>query len=278
MAELRALPSLGVLLSGGVDSAVMAKAAFLALGEKAVAFTGVSDSLAEGELQQARSVAERIGIRHEIIATQEQASPEYRRNAPDRCFHCKTELYTKAQEIAQRLGVTHLANGANADDVGDHRPGMRAARDFDVLSPLLSAGLTKEEVRALARHWELPVAEKPAAPCLASRVAYGVEVTPKRLKKIDAAEQWLREHGVSPVRVRLHAGEVARIEAPPEWIARLAADPLRSQLNQHLTALGFTFVTIDLGGFRSGSLNAAAPVDQLERISDFGFQRAHKML
>jgi uncharacterized protein len=257
---LRSFESCAVAFSGGVDSAVVAKAAQLALGERAVAVTGTSASLAEGELEQACEIASLIGIRHVVIETGELQSADYARNAPDRCYHCKTELYTQMEGLAERLGVAAIVNGANADDLGDYRPGMTAAREHQVRSPLAECGLTKAEVRALAAHWELPVWDKPASPCLSSRIAYGEEVTPERLAMIDKAEQFLRSLGLREVRVRYHRGELARLEVPAEAISRLADEQTRTALVEHLRQLGFKFITLDLQGFRSGSLNQLVPL------------------
>jgi uncharacterized protein len=246
--------SCAVAYSGGVDSAVVAKAARLALGDAAVAVTGASASLAAGELEEARRVAQLIGVRHEVLETRELDNPDYVANAPDRCYHCKTELYGEFQELARRLGLAVLVDGVNVDDLDDYRPGMRAAGQFGVRSPLAECGFTKQEVRQLAADWQLPVADKPAAPCLSSRVAYGVEVTPERLRMIDAAEQVLRSLGVSNLRVRYHADDVARIEVPVEEIGNCCDGIVRTALIEELHALGFKFVTLDLEGFRSGSL------------------------
>ena len=263
VAQLRTFDGCAVAFSGGVDSAVVAKAAQLALGDRAIAVTAVSASLAEGERETASELARLIGIRHEVIYTDELANPAYARNAPDRCFHCKDELYTHLEGIAERLGVSVLVNGANADDLGDYRPGMQAARDHAVRSPLAECGMTKEQVRSLARYWDLPVWDKPAAPCLSSRIAYGEEVTPERLRMIDEAEQFLRALGLATVRVRYHRGDLARLEVPLEAVSRLCQEPLRGQIVAHLAKLGFKFVTLDLEGFRSGSLNALVPVESL---------------
>jgi uncharacterized protein len=257
--------SCAVAMSAGVDSAVVAKAAFLALRERAVAVTGVSASLASGELEAARNIAALIGIRHESINTDEFADEAYTRNAPDRCFHCKTELYTQMAGLAERLGVAVVVNGANADDVGDYRPGMKAATQHGVRSPLLECGLTKAEVRELAAQWELPVWDKPASPCLSSRVAYGEEVTPQRLSMIDQAEQWLKSHGLRTVRVRYHRGDLARLEVPCDAIETLCRPPLREELVAYLKSLGFKYIVLDLEGFRSGSQNLTIRSDALLR-------------
>jgi uncharacterized protein len=247
--------SCGVAFSAGADSTVLAKAAQLALGDAAVAVTGASASLAAGELEEARRLARQIGIRHVVIRTDELNRPEYVRNEADRCFHCKTELYTQIEGLADQLGVTVLVNGANADDLQDYRPGMRAATEHSVQSPLAECGITKQDVRQLAAEWDLPVWNKPATPCLSSRIAYGEQVTPERLTMIDQAEQYLRRLGLTTVRVRYHGGNLARIEVPPEAIAQLCTPATRQEMASHLKSLGFQFVTIDLEGFRSGSLN-----------------------
>ena len=255
LANIAAHGSCAVAFSGGVDSAVVAKAAHQALGERAVAVTGASASLAAGELEQAEEIARLIGIRHEVIRTDEFQQPEYLRNAPDRCYHCKTELYSQLERVLPELGVRVILNGANADDAGDYRPGMAAAAEHAVHSPLAECGITKAEVRELAAKWRLPVWDKPASPCLSSRVAYGEEVTPERLAMVDAAEQFLREKGLKVCRVRYHRGDLARIEVPPEELLPLCEPTTRQELAAELRRLGFKFVTIDLEGFRSGSLN-----------------------
>jgi uncharacterized protein len=255
-----------VALSAGVDSAVVAKAAQLALGDAAVAVTGESDSLAEGELDQARQLAELIGIRHRVLATREFDNPSYVRNAADRCYHCKTELYDRLDGLAEELGVAVVVNGANVDDLGDYRPGMKAASEHQVRSPLAECGITKAEVRRLAQAWGLPIWDKPATPCLSSRIAYGEEVTPERLAMIDRAEQTLRKLGLRTVRVRYHRGDLARLEVPTEAIERLCAEEVRAPLVSKLKSLGFKFVAIDLEGFRSGSLNDLVPVEALRLL------------
>jgi pyridinium-3,5-biscarboxylic acid mononucleotide sulfurtransferase len=260
--HLRGMRSCLIALSGGVDSAVVAQAAWLALPGNALAVTGIGAAVSLTEIADARSVAKRIGIPHLEVPTDEIARSGYRQNAPDRCFHCKTELYSQLQLIASERHIDVILNGANQDDLGDYRPGMQAATDFAVRSPLLECGLGKVEVRQLANYWDLPIHNKPASPCLASRIAYGVEVTEPRLRMIEMAESYLRRilPGV-PVRVRFHEGEIARVEVPAESILRLLEESNREELVTELKGLGFRAVTIDLEGFRSGSLNSLVQID-----------------
>lgn len=268
VAVIAPLESCIVAYSGGVDSAVVAHAAHLALGDRAVAVTGVSASLAAGELEAAQRVAAAIGIRHETLATDELSHDAYLRNAPDRCFHCKTELYEQLRREAERRGLHVILNGANADDLGDFRPGMQAAADFAVRSPLAECGLTKDDVRALARHWNIEAWDKPATPCLSSRIAYGVSVTPERLARIDAAEQALRSLDLGAIRVRLHENELARLEVPLAALARLCDEGVRQSIVARLRELGFRYVTLDLEGFRSGSFQQLVPSDELTRFAN----------
>jgi uncharacterized protein len=267
VATLAEFESCVVAYSGGVDSAVVAKAAVLALGDRALAVTGVSASLAGGELEAARQTAAAIGISHETLATEELADEHYRRNAPDRCFHCKTELYSQLGRLAAERGYAVVASGANADDLGDFRPGLTAAAEHGVRSPLAECGLDKAAVRAIARHWQLDVHDKPATPCLSSRVAYGVSVTPERLARIDAAEQFLRSLGLARVRVRLHENELARLEAPLDALARLCDDEVRGAVVARLRELGFRYVALDLEGFRSGSFQQLVSIEDRERFA-----------
>ena len=260
---MRSFPSCAVAFSAGVDSTVVAKAAALTLGDRAVAVTGVSPSLADGELEAARRMARLIGIRHLEIDTDEMSQPQYADNSPDRCYHCKTVLYRQIKDLQQHLQVDVLVNGANADDLFDYRPGMRAASEQQVRSPLAESGLTKNDVRALARQWELPIWDKPATPCLSSRIAYGEQVTVERLAMIDQAEQFLRQRGFATVRVRYHKGDLVRLEVPLTDLPRLLHEELRSQVAEYLQQLGFKFVTLDVMGFRSGSLNVLVPLEQL---------------
>jgi uncharacterized protein len=260
---LRSYGSCAVAFSGGLDSTVLAKAAQLALGERAMAVTGTSASLAAGELDESIALARQIGIRHEVIHTDELAVAGYQANAGDRCYFCKSELFLKVEQIAARLGVAVVCDGSNRDDQGEHRPGMQAARERQVRSPLAECALGKAELRALAAAWDLPTWDKPATPCLSSRIAYGERVTPERLTMIDQAERFLRERGFQPLRVRYHKGDMARIEVSLEALPRLAEPELRRALVEHLRSLGFKYVALDLEGFRSGSMNAILPPESL---------------
>ena len=262
---LRGYRRVAVAYSGGVDSTVVAQAAQVALGDAAVAVTAVSDSLAEGELEEAESLAKQIGIRHQVIRTEEFADPNYLRNNTDRCYFCKSELYGRLSGLLGVLGVDVIASGANTDDAGDHRPGMRAAGENGVRHPLQECGLSKDDVRALAKAWDLPTWDKPATPCLSSRIAYGEPVTPERTRMVDLAEQWLRKRGLRTLRVRYHKGDMARVEVPVDDLPGPAGAEVRGELVKAFRALGFKYVTLDLEGFRSGSLNAVIPLESLQR-------------
>lgn len=264
---LRGYGSCAVAFSGGLDSTVLAKAAQIALGDRAVAVTGVSASLAAGELDECRDLARQIGIRHEVIETNELTNPEYQRNDSNRCYHCKTELFVEVEKLSRRLGVAVVCDGSNRDDHGEHRPGLRAAREQQVKSPLAECEFTKPEIRQLAAHWGVPVWDKPATPCLSSRIAYGEQVTPERLEMIDQAERFLREQGFQPLRVRYHRGDVARIEVSPDALPRFLDADFRREVIDRLKAAGFKYVALDLEGFRSGSLNAILPAESLQILA-----------
>lgn len=249
------MPAAVVALSGGVDSGLVAKAAVVALGDRAVAVTADSPSVARSELQAARELALAIGIHHRIVSPDEFADPAYRANTGDRCYHCKSHLYDAIAATPELTGFV-VCSGANLDDLGDYRPGLTAAAERAVRHPLQEAGFTKSSVRALARWWGLPNADKPAAPCLSSRLAPGVEVTPDRIARIEAAEAILRQLGVSDCRVRYHDGDLARVEVPVADIPRVVAAGLGDAFHQ----LGFRYVTLDLDGLRSGSLTELVPL------------------
>jgi uncharacterized protein len=264
VARLRAYGPVAVAFSGGVDSAVVARAAVLAWQDAAVAITAVSPSLAASEREDARRSAAEIGIRHVELSTNEFQNADYRRNAPDRCFHCKDTLYELALQNLDALRVGCIVNGANLDDTSDYRPGMAAADQHKVHSPLIEESLNKQQVRALARHWGLSVADKPASPCLSSRIAYGVEVTEERVGRVEAAEAYLRQRlALTELRVRCESNELARIELPVTQVPLLTEPTVREDVVTELLRLGFRYVTVDLQGFRSGSLNAGLPLVQL---------------
>jgi uncharacterized protein len=255
----RRIASLGsavVAFSGGVDSSLVACLAARALGRRALAVTAVSPALATGELTGAREVAGAVGIAHEVITTDELARGGYRRNNRDRCYHCKNELYEVLGRLARRRGFAAVCSGANADDLGDWRPGLRAAAEHGVVHPLVAAGLGKSDVRELARFLGIPSAEKPSSPCLASRLPYGTEVTVEALAQIDRAELALKKLGYQIVRVR-HYGEAARVELGADELARVDGDARRAVIGA-VEAAGYGRVELDEQPFRSGSLNAAS--------------------
>jgi pyridinium-3,5-biscarboxylic acid mononucleotide sulfurtransferase len=262
---LRSYGRVAIAFSGGIDSTVVTQAAYEALGDSAIAVTAVSNSLASGELEEAQELAQQIGIRHRVIHTDEFADPNYLRNHSDRCYFCKSELYGRLEGMLGELGVDVIASGANLDDLGDYRPGLKAAEEHGVRHPLQECGFSKADVRALARAWGLPTWDKPATPCLSSRIAYGENVTAERVQMIDQAEQWLRRRGLHVLRVRYHKGDLARIEVPLDDLPRFIELELRGELIPAFRDLGFKFVTLDLEGFRSGSLNSVIPVENLLR-------------
>lgn len=256
---LRGYGSLIVAYSGGVDSAFLTAIAQQTLGDKSIAITAHSPSLSEDELVDAVELAEKQSWNHRVIITDEINDPRYAVNDLQRCFFCKTELYTHLIEIARSEGWDEVANGTNADDLGDFRPGLEAARDFTVRSPMVEAGLTKADIRALSKEMDLPVWDKPAQACLASRIPYGTMVTVEALTQIAKAERGLRQAGFRQLRVR-HHGDVARIEVPVEDLASLIDEDTRNTIVKKIREAGYLYVTMDLAGFRSGSMNEAIGV------------------
>ena len=243
-----------VAYSGGVDSAFLAITANQVLGRQALAVTAKSPSLAPAELKGALDLARRFGLNHRVIETNEVERPEYLANNPNRCFFCKDELYTHLTDLALTERLAWVANGTNSDDLGDFRPGLEAAKQYGVRSPLVEASLTKEEIRAFSKAMDLPVWDKPAQACLSSRIPYGTPVSVEALTRIAQAEEFLRGLGLKQLRVR-HHGTVARIEVPPEDFASLLSDETRNEIATRFKAIGYPYVTLDLNGFRSGSMN-----------------------
>lgn len=255
----REMDSVAVAYSGGVDSALVLAVAHSVLKERTLAVTGNSASLAQRERTAATELANTLGVEHCLIDTEEVASPDYAANPTNRCYYCKSELYSKLKEVADQRRLKTIVNGTNVDDLGDHRPGLESAREADVRSPLCEAGFTKQDVRDLARQLGLPVWDKPAMPCLSSRIPYEQAVTPEKLKMIEQAEDFLIALGFTQLRVR-HYGESARIELPSEDLPRFYKENLFEPTRQQFLEIGFNQVTVDPEGFRSGRLNEAVAI------------------
>ena len=256
---LKELGSVAVAFSSGVDSTFLLKTAQDVLGNHVIAVTAKSCSFPERELKEAQAFCTQEGIKHVIIESEELSIDGFRSNPKNRCYLCKHELFTRISEVAKEYGIRHIAEGSNMDDIGDYRPGLKAAAELSVKSPLREAGLYKKDIRLISKAMGLSTWSKPAYACLASRFVYGEEITEEKLHMIDRAEQFLIERGFFEERVRMH-GNIARIEVPSADIPRLASDEVREAVHDEFKKLGFLFVTLDLKGYRTGSMNATLTV------------------
>jgi uncharacterized protein len=259
---LREMRSVIVAYSGGADSAYLAWAAKQALGDQAVAITADSASFPESHRRDAEQFARDHGVRHEYIETHEFDNPAYVANNPDRCFHCKDELFTRLDQVAKERGIEHVVYGVNVDDLGDYRPGQRAAKVHEVKAPLVDAGLTKAEIRELSKRAGLATWDRPASACLSSRIPYGTPVTIENVRTVDRGEDAIRALGFRQFRVRYH-GEIVRIEIAPDELPRAMTTEMAREFSTIFKKLGFHYVTLDLDGYRQGSLNAVLKKDVL---------------
>ena len=244
--------------SGGVDSAFLLNVARLILKDKFLAVIGVSDTFPKEELQNATALAEKLNTPYLVIETNEMRDANFINNPPERCYFCKKELFTQIAKIAKKHNYNYILDGSNADDINDFRPGMKAAKEMGVLSPLKEVGLTKQEIRTLSKQAGLPTWDKPAMACLSSRFPYGTPITKDKLNMVEQAEAFLRKNGLRQIRVRIH-DQSARIEVESTYISKITQDPLKSEISTYLKELGFKFVSIDLDGFKSGNMNATLP-------------------
>jgi pyridinium-3,5-biscarboxylic acid mononucleotide sulfurtransferase len=267
---LRSMESVAIGYSGGVDSTLLLKVAVVTLGARAVAMIGRSETYPTREFEEAVRVAAAIGARAIIVRTEETDDLKFRENPADRCYFCKTELFGKLGGIAAHEGLRWIADGTITDDIGDFRPGMKAKAEKDVRSPLLEAGLAKTEVRELSRHLGLPTWDKPSFACLSSRFPYGTAITRENLSRVDRAESFFRDHGFRAFRVRFHDASTARIEVSPSEFPRLLDDALRAELVGAMKEIGFVYVTLDLQGYRTGSMNEVLSDETRSRYSSGG--------
>ena len=263
-ALLRGMKCAVLAYSGGVDSSLLLRATAEVMGPRLIAVTAVSETYPPGELEVAKEFARTLGVTHRILRTQELASEEFARNSPERCYFCKKELYGKLKKIAETEGISCILDGSNTDDLDDYRPGRKAAEEFSVRSPLVETGLSKSDVRELARFLNLPSWDKPSLACLSSRIPYGTRITPDIIETVKTAEAHLRVLGLRQVRVR-HHGDIARIEIDREAFGQLLSNEAAEKITAALKGLGYTYVCLDLEGYRTGSMNAALDRQQRAR-------------
>jgi len=259
---IKNLDSVAIAFSGGVDSTFLSKVAYDVLGERALAVTARSSTYPEREFKEAKELAEQIGIKQIVIVSEETDIDGFAKNPPNRCYYCKHELFTKVEEVAKEHGIKYVLDGSNLDDVGDFRPGMKAAVDLEVVSPLKDAEFTKDDIRAVSKELGLPTWDKPAFACLSSRFPYGEEINESKLSMVEQAEDYLRDLDLKQLRVR-HHGEIARIEVAPEEREKFFSLDKMDEIANKLKEIGFTYVTLDLAGYRTGSMNEVLSKEEM---------------